>query len=367
MRTRQNPSDLPPRVYEQVGKRTYSIGYKRPDGAWSFRLRCDVIDTVGIAVLRREATERAIGEQRNALHATTFNSVSKDWYEWQLSLPKNSAEKRADSTLAENAKELARLNIAFGRRRVTKIVKSDAYAYLRDSQNLTRPVKANKEIALARLIMEYAVTLGILHNNPFDHVRKLKTKQTARLVTDQEMDLALTAGRALGGSSLVIALALKTAWLCVRRSVEIRALQVKQINEQGITWQSGKLRRSDVPILGLIHWSEELKATIDEALSLRGPDPAPDCFVFGTREGKRYTKGGWKKMLSTVMERAKELAERQNVPFQRFSLQDCRPKGVTDKLAAGHDDVMDATLHTSDRMVRQVYDRRRVREARPAR
>lgn len=46
---------------------------------------------------------------------------------------------------------------------------------------------------------------------------------------------------------------------------------------------------------------------------------------------------------------------------------DYRPKGVTDKLEAGHDDVTDAALHTSDRMVRQVYDRRRVREAIPAR
>lgn len=52
--------------------------------------------------------------------------------------------------------------------------------------------------------------------------------------------------------------------------------------------------------------------------------------------------------------------------FQPFSLQDCRPKGVSDKLAQGDLDVMDATLHTSERMVRQVYDRRKVRVAKPA-
>jgi len=99
---------------------------------------------------------------------------------------------------------------------------------------------------LARLILEYAITLGILAGNPFDRVKKSKTKRTARLVTDNEMDLTVRAGRQMGGQYLVVALALKTAWLCLRRSVEVRALQVQQINEQGISWKAGKIRRSDV-------------------------------------------------------------------------------------------------------------------------
>jgi len=160
---------------------------------------------------------------------------------------------------------------------------------------------------LARLILEYAITLGILVNNPFDRVKKSKTKSTARLVTDDEMDLVIRAGRQMGGQSLVVALALKTAWLCLRRSVEVRALQVQQINEQGISWKAGKIRRSDVPIVGLIHWSTELKATVHEALALRGPNPSQECFVFGTRTRERYTKGGWKTMLHKLMEKAQAL------------------------------------------------------------
>lgn len=368
MRPRKHTSELPSRLYEAYGKKIYSIAYRRPDGIWDFRLRCNVNDTGEIAAIRQEAINLATGKEKNAIQRKAFKSVAQSWYEWQMGLPKTSAERRADSTLAENAREIARLNITFGRKNVTKLIKADAYAYLRNPQNSAeRPAKANKEIALARLILEYAVTLGMLRNNPFDRVRKLLIIQNARLVTDQEMELALKAGRALGGSYQTVALALKTAWLCVRRSTEIRSLQVQQINEQGIAWQSGKRRLRDMPMAGLIHWSPELKATMDEALSLRGPDPAPDCFVFGNLEGKQYTKGGWKKMLDTVMKKAKELAEQDNVPFERFSLQDCRPKGVTDKMAAGHDDVIDAALHTSDRMIRQVYDRRRVREATPAR
>jgi hypothetical protein len=58
-------------------------------------------------------------------------------------------------------------------------------------------------------------------------------------------------------------------------------------------------------------------------------------------------------------------AGKRRMKFERFSLQDCRPKGVTDKLESGQRDVMEATLHTSERMVQQVYDRRRVRVAKP--
>lgn len=39
----------------------------------------------------------------------------------------------------------------------------------------------------------------------------------------------------------------------------------------------------------------------------------------------------------------------------------------SDKLAQGDTDTLDATMHSSDRMVRHVYDRRRVRVAKPTR
>jgi len=58
-------------------------------------------------------------------------------------------------------------------------------------------------------------------------------------------------------------------------------------------------------------------------------------------------------------------AAKRAISFTPFSMQDCRPKGVTDKLQRGDHDVLDATMHTSERMLRQVYDRRRVLVARP--
>ena len=60
-------------------------------------------------------------------------------------------------------------------------------------------------------------------------------------------------------------------------------------------------------------------------------------------------------------------AAKRHIAFARFSLQECRPMGVSTKMERGDTDTVDATLHSSERMVRQVYDRRRVRVAKPAR
>jgi hypothetical protein len=62
-----------------------------------------------------------------------------------------------------------------------------------------------------------------------------------------------------------------------------------------------------------------------------------------------------------------EAGRLEKMGFTPFSLQDCRPKAVSDKLASGHTDVMDATLHSNRLMIESVYDRRRVRVAKPVR
>lgn len=126
-------------------------------------------------------------------------------------------------------------------------------------------------------------------------------------------------------------------------------------------------RRNQEPKVGLIEWIPELRATIEEALAVERHSALPSWYVFGNLSGQRYTKGGWKATLAKLMDECRTEAERRRIAFQRFSLQECRPMGVSTKEARGDRDTVDATLHSSDRMVRQVYDRRRVRVAKPAR
>lgn len=366
IRRREKPDGLPYRVYERRGVRVYSIGYKTAAGAWAFRLQCPADDAAQITQLRREAIKRA-AELGDGMPADgTFGALADAWLQWQDKLPAGAPGKRADTTLAENRREVAALKRTFGPMLVADLVKSDAYVHLDACAQVGRAEKGNKEISLARTILERAVRAGRLQANPFDGVEKLATVKRDRLVTDTELALAVEVGRAMGGPQHIVALALRTAWLCVRRSVEVRALTRDQITAEGIVWTAAKRQRGEAIKTALIEWSPALRATIDEALAIKRNKLAGAWYVFGNLDGQKYTKGGWKATLARLMTRCAEVSAERKIAFQPFSLQDCRPKGVTDKMARGDLDVTDATMHSSERMVRQVYDRRRVRVAKPA-
>lgn len=374
IRRRDRPDGLPFRVYERRGKLRYSIGYKNPNGSWEFRLHCDMTDKTRILDLRSEAISRCAALRLGKPADDSFQALCDSWFAWQECLPAQAVQKRAQSTLTENKREAAMLCKAWGTWRVTDIKKGDAYDYLdacligRDKHGLPRPrpEKGNKEIALGRVIFEYAVRTRRMDANPFSNVEKLATQKSDRYVTDGELALAVEVGRRMGGPQHIVALALKTAFLCVRRSVEVRGLTHEQIREDGIEWQAAKRQRGEAKKIGLIEWSPVLRATVDEALAITRREDAGTWYVFGNLKGQRYTKGGWKATLAKLMTECMAEAGKQKVAFARFSLQDCRPKGVSDKMARGDRDVVDATMHSSERMVRQVYDRRRVRIAKPA-
>lgn len=374
IRPRSRPDGLPFRVYERKGKHRYSIGYKNPDGTWEFRLQCSSSDQPRIQALRREAISRSTTLRSGKPAEDSFQAVCNAWFDWQERLPNGSMQKRAQSTLSENRREANMLCKAWGTWRVAEIKKGDAYDYLdacllaRDSKGQPRPraAKGNKEIALGRVILEYAVRTRRIDTNPFNNVEKLATQKRDRYVTDAELALALEVGRRMGGPQHIVALALKTAFLCVRRSIEVRGLTRSQIKADGIEWQSAKRQRGEAAKLGMIEWSPELKKTVDEALSFTRWDASDATYVFGNMRGEQYTKGGWKATLEKLMNECVQEAIKRKIKFEKFSLQDCRPKGVSDKMARGDLDVVDATMHSSERMVRQVYDRRRIRIAKPA-
>lgn len=374
-RRRDKPDGLPFRVYERLGVRVYWIGHKARDGTWSFRLECPSTDKAKIAELRREAVRKASEIGMGAPIEGTFAALADAWLTRQKALPPGTEGKRAESTLAENERELAMLKKAFGLMQLAELEKADAYAYLdaclmakdKPGNPRPRPEKGNKEIALARVVLEYGVRVRAITSNPFIGCEKLATRKTDRLVTDGELALAVEVGRRMGGPQHIVALALRTAWLCVRRSVEVRALTRDAMTEDGIVWKAAKRQRGEAEKSALIEWSPDLKATIDEVLAIKRNKIAGSWFVFGNLIGQRYTKGGWKATLLKLMTEGVAEAARRRVAFLPFSLQDCRPKGVSDKLVQGDTDTLDATMHSSDRLVRQVYDRRRVRIAKPTR
>lgn len=374
IKRRDKPDGLPYRVYERRGVRDYSIGHKGEGGCWTFRLRCDVKDLGKISELRREAIDRANRLGVGAPNEGTVTALIDSWFKRQKALPIGTVGKRADSTIAENEREALNLKRAMGHMLVVDLEKADAYEYLdacllaqdKEGNPRPRPEKGNKEIALMRVILEWAVRTRGIKVNPFDGVEKLVTEKKDRLVTAVELSLAVEVGRSLGGPQYIVAMALQTAWLCVRRSVEVRAMTRDQIGDDGIEWVGGKRQAGHAVKRGLIEWSPALRAAVDEAVAIKRNKLAGSWYVFGNLSGQRYTKGGWKKTLSVLMAACVAEAAKREIAFAPFSLQDCRPKGVSDKLERGDSDTMDATLHSNERMIRDVYDRRRRRVAKPA-
>ena len=371
IRRRDTPDGLPFRVYERFGVRVYSIGYKMRSGVWAFRYECPVDDARQVATLRRKAIleSATVTEDRPV---GGFAGLVDAWFAWQEALPETDERKRKPSTITENKREAAMLKKAWGEFEAGEITRQMAYNYLEACLTATdkkgkprpRPEKGNKEMALAHIILEYGLRKGVITENPLHRLTKNKTKKARRLVTAEEMALAVEMGRQFGGARLIVALALKTAWLCVRRSVEVRGIMRDGIREEGLAWKDGK--DPSKPEI-LIEWSPELRATVDEALRIKRSKVAGTMYLFGNiTNGTRYTKGGWKAMLDDLMRECEKEAERRKLAFRKFSLQDCRPLGVTDKLKRGDLDVTDATLHTSEKMVRSVYDRREQKRAKPA-
>lgn len=370
IRQRATPDGLPFRVYERYGVRVYSVGYKLKSGKWAYRYECPVTDTRQIATLRRKAIlESAKVEGDTPIGG--FSGLVAAWFDWQEKLPTSDERKRADSTIAENKRESSNLIAAWGHFEPHEITKTMGYEYLeaclhaRDKDGNPRPraEKGNKEMALARLILEYGIRKKLLEVNPLAGLNKNPIKRTKRRVTAQEMALAVEVGRRMGGACHIVAMGLRTAWLCVRRSVEVRGITLDAITEDGILWRDGK--DSTKPAV-LIEWSPELQATVDEARAIKRFHVAGTMFLFGNMRGQRYTKGGWKAILNDLMTECEKVALERKIAFKKFSLQDCRPMGVTDKLEQGHTDTQEATGHTDGKMIAKVYDRRSHKRAKPA-
>ena len=362
IRRRATPDGLPFRVYERRGVRVYSIGFKLPSGKWAYRYECPIDDVLQIAKIRRKAIEESVNVEAEA-PTGGFAGLVKAWFEHQDKLPESAGTKRKPSTIAENRREAVNLVKAFGHLEASEITRAMGYEYLDACVQAGRPEKGNKEIALARLILEFGLRKKLLDLNPFDKLTKNRTVKERRLVSDVELELAVEVGRRLGGSRHIVAMGLKTAWLCVRRSVEVRGLKRDGIRDDGMLWEDGK---SKTKAAVLIEWSPELRETIAEALAIKRNNVAGTMFVFGNMQGQRYTKGGWKAMLDDLMRECVKVAAERKIEFKRFSLQDCRPKGVSDKLERGDLDTKQATGHTSDKMISTVYDRRPVKRATPA-
>ena len=298
---------MPFRLYERIGKFKVSYGYKLPGGTWAFRLTAAAGDKESCARIRVEAIERA-----NELNGVPGESgetegLFKRYFAWQRGLPKESEERKADSTLNENEhNEAKRLLKTFGKVKPSVIKPVHIYKYLDGRAAEGAPAKANKEIALLSAVLEYGRRKGVLEVNPCRDIKYNKTRPDTRYVTPDELDLVMRTARERGGMYLVGALCLRAAYLTVSRPDEMRHITRKAITDQGVEMAVGKRKRGQAQRFKLIEWSDELRAVMKEALSLQR---TTSLYVFGNSDGQPYTTSGWNTNLRRLMEHAKKKAE----------------------------------------------------------
>lgn len=353
---------MPFRLYERVGKFKVSYGYKLPDGTWAFRLTAESSDKAAVARIRAEAIDRANVLNGAPVEGGETEALFRRYFAWQRGLPIDSEERKADSTLNENEKnEAPRLIKVFGKMKPAAIKAVHIYKYLDLRAAEGAPAKANKEIALLSAVLEFGRRKGVLETNPCRDIKYNKTRPDTRYVTPAELDLVMRTARERGGMYLVGALCLRAAYLTVSRPDEMRKITRQAIKAEGVEMVVGKRKKGHAQRSKLIEWSAELRAVIDEALSLQR---TTSLYVFGNSDGQPYTTSGWNTNLRRLMEHARKKAEKEGIEFQRFTLKDMRPAAVTDRVEEGDETITNATGHSSDRMVRKVYDRRKTKTAR---
>jgi integrase len=357
---RESPDGLPFRLYERKGKFKISYGYKLPGGKWAFRLSTSANNATAVAEIRRDAILRAEILNGNAVQAGTTADLIERYFVWQESMPADSEMRKATITLKENKVESAWLTRVFGAMPPEAIKPRHIYAYLSNRAVKGAPAKANKEIALLSAVLEYGRRVGELEVNPCRGIKYNKTRPRQKYVEAADLELAMKIARERGGSYLVMALCLYTAYLTVSRPTEMRALTRQNIKPEGIEVAVGKRKKGQAQRNKLIEWSPSLRAAIDEAIQLHRTS---SVYIFGNVHGQVYTRSGWNTIWTRLMKYCEKHAEEAGLDFTRFTLADMRPSAVTDRMEGGDANITDATGHSDGRMVAKVYDRRKTKTA----
>lgn len=357
---RKSPDGMPFRLYRRDGKFVVTFFYKMPDNTIAFKLSAKVNDPAAIAEARAQAIKQADELNGNVVQAGTVAALLEKYFTWQRALKRDDGRRKANSTLDENEREAKNLDLFFGKMPPAAVKPKHVYAYLAARADNGAPAKANKEIALLSAVMEYGRRRGEIETNPCREIQYNPTKARTKLVEDAHLEYAIDEARKRGGQYLVMALCFNVAYLTTSRPDEMRNLTRGAINDEGLKIPVGKRKADQAPKFKIIQWSPALRAAVDEALSLQ---KTSSMLIFGNTSGQVYSRSGWTTIWSRLMGYCEERAKAEGVSFERFALRDMRPKSVTERVEAGEVNIINATGHTDERMIRKTYDRNVVKKA----
>jgi len=329
-----------------------------PDNTRAFTLAARVGDARDIAEKRAEAVRRADLLNGNAVEAGTVAALVDRYFLWQKNLKPNDGRRKAASTIEGNKPEAKNLVKVFGAMLPEQIKTKHVYGYLAARADNGAPAKANKEIALLSAILEYARTRGELEQNPCRDIRYNPTTVSTKLVEDAHLELALDEARKRGGQYHVLGLCFYVAYLTTSRPSEMRGMTRASITEEGLKIPIGKKRATQVQKYKLVQWSPALRTAVDEALALQ---KRLVCLFWKHRRARVHPRG-WATIWTRLMKYCEARAKAEGTTFERFALKDMRPMSVTERVSVGETNIINATGHVDERMIRKTYDRNTVRK-----
>jgi integrase len=238
---------------------------------------------------------------------------------------------KAETTQADNRRQLGNLRRVFGRMRPQDLRQPDAAKY-RDLRGRKAPTAANRELELLSHVCTMAVEWGAMPFHPLAGLRKIRRPPRRRYPTDAEY---LAVYRL---ASPMIRCVMDIALLTALRRGDILALTRANKTDNGLLVRTGKTGAEI-----LFEWTPALCKVVDDALRLPPQVRQP---IVCNRKGEAFTKNGFDSVWQRLMDKATESIE-------RFQFRDLRRKSASDE---ADELVAQARLgHTSVAITNRVY------------
>lgn len=267
---------------------------------------------------------------------------------------------KAPKSQTENRRHIANLRPVFGGMALADLEPQHIYQYV---DKRSAKVAAHREIETLSHAYTKAVQWGLMRAHPFKGEVRLESEPARdRYVEDWEImaAMALPAKR-VKGSVLMVQAYLRIKLLTGLRKGDILRLGVGNCRDDGLHVTPSKTRKSTGKRL-IYDWTPELRATIDQAVSVR---PALSPYLFCNQHGRPLFEAekGTTKGFDDIWQRFMGRLLAETEIKERFTEHDLRAKVGSD--AESLERARQLLSHASDTTTQRIY-RRKPERIKPA-
>lgn len=224
-------------------------------------------------------------------------------------------------------------------KRTTMRLYLDTYA---DKTGRLAPIAANRHIQYLKAVYNWAMQrFDVVRINPCEKVTLNEQIARDRYVNDEEYTTAITL--AMEGRSPYLAAFMELAVLSRARRIEVAALKVSDITDEGLVLSRTKGSEGEVTT-----WTKRLEGAVKFARSLHPNAPAPISgeYLIHNEHGLPITKNGFDSAWRRLMDKVEATGG------EPFTYHDLKAKGVTDH--KDHAGVSEAMLKIYNRKLKRV-------------